>query len=198
MQNALRSITDALATFPDSGLDVPRAELATSRVRVKASKEPFGINELFIAIRTEKDSYGALFNDSKKVIESGSIKVESPTLYDTRRYKISEKEYPKIKELNQIVSLKGKDMYMENVLKYLHETKGISCVTEVKQFINQRVDIDIPAMPLWKFMDTITKLYKDTEWEYRKSGVIIVRGPMNSARGQSRNPITTMILDKSK
>jgi accessory colonization factor AcfC len=75
---------------------------------------------------------------------------------------------------------------MVDVIKYLHDTLDFSCVCEPKQIAPQSANINISAMPVWKFMDTITEIYTDTEWEYRKSGVIVVRGPMNSTRDKKQ------------
>jgi hypothetical protein len=37
-------------------------------------------------------------------------------------------------------------------------------------------------MPLGQALDELTRIYPDTEWEWRKYGFLVVRGPMNPMR----------------
>jgi hypothetical protein len=196
MQKSIRNMLGVRRIVNPNEREIPEAEISKSRVIVKYERKPFGIHELYVTVNTEKGSYSSLYSNSRKVFESGAIKTETPTLYDTRRFRLPNKEYPKIKELNQIISLKRDNIYMINVVKHIHDSLGISCVTEIKDFIPQIANVNISAMPVWKFMDAVTKVYTDTEWEYRKSGVIVVRGPRNSGRGKSEKSYWDSISGK--
>jgi hypothetical protein len=48
----------------------------------------------------------------------------------------------------------------------------------------QKLTIYEGPMPLRAMLDRLTALFKDTEWEYRESGIVVFRGPLNQARAK--------------
>jgi hypothetical protein len=50
----------------------------------------------------------------------------------------------------------------------------------------QRANVHLPLMPLGEALDQLTQIYKGTEWEWRKYGVLVVRGPSNPVRDRSK------------
>lgn len=46
----------------------------------------------------------------------------------------------------------------------------------------QRADVRLYRMTLGKALDRLTEIYQDTEWEWRKYGFPVIRGPRNPAR----------------
>lgn len=134
--------------------------------------------------RTEHTINGGFsfpFNDypQRKAETDNRIASGDPSIIVTRRFEAmpQAKELP---ELKQVVSLKLKNATLGEVLQYLHETYGVAYVADA--VLSGAANVNIGPLPLADALDRLTELYKDTEWEWRPLGFLVVRGIANPVR----------------
>ena len=111
-------------------------------------------------------------------------------LYETRKFELTRMEARDLPVFQQKITLTGKQMTFPQVLQSLHQKYGISYVCDPQRYMPQRADIKIPSLPLGDALDYLTGVFHDTEWEWRKYNVLIVRGPLNPARDKTKGMMT--------
>lgn len=103
-------------------------------------------------------------------------------LYVPKRFEVSPEQAKRLPTLKRLVTLDGQNVSFPDVLLLLYKQYGIPFVSDPKIVMPQRADVHLSSMPLGEALDRLTEIYKDTEWEWRKYGVLVVRGPSNGAR----------------
>jgi hypothetical protein len=137
-----------------------------------------GFNTYTITMHSPEFASSMTISDVKKrEKENADAKSagKEQTVYRTQKNEVSAQDATHVSELKQIVEIHLAGAYLPDVLKYLAETYGISLVGHNRSLLPQRCNVDIPKMPLHQALDRLTRLYKDTEWEWRKRGMLVVR-----------------------
>jgi hypothetical protein len=114
----------------------------------------------------------------ERKIQSG----QSDALYEPVRFALSQDEARKLPALQKKVTVQMRDVTLPQVLRYLHVTYGVAYISDPELAIPQRASVNIVNLPLGKALDRLTQTYDNTEWEWRKSKFLVVRGPNNPSR----------------
>lgn len=104
------------------------------------------------------------------------------SLYVPKRFEVSPEQAKRLPTLKRLVILDGQNVTFPDVLLLLYKQYGIPFISDPKTAMRQRADVHLSSMPLGEALDHLTKIYKDTEWEWRKYNILVVRGPSNAAR----------------
>ncbi len=152
-------------------------------------KSADGFNELFLTVRVAGvGSSGWRLNDFEEQQNARAEKSrarksdELEEVYASKAHDFPQLEAKRLPALQRKVDIDLKDSTFPQVLRDLHDRYGIPFVSDVEQYMRQRADVRITRTPLGDALDKLTDLYKDTEWEWRKMGFLIVRGPDSSVR----------------
>ena len=187
MQQAIYSMMDVENKFKGkNSRNISQEEISNGRVMVDNSTSVMGTIKLFIRLNTSKGSYGALYTNTKKLVDNKTLNASNEKTYECKKWDIERKDYKNENKLKQEIILNGNYTIID-ILKYLHDNFDISCISETNKTIPMRVSVRISKMPLWQFLEKMPETFLETEWEYRKSEVLVVRGPRNSARDNKRS-----------
>lgn len=120
-------------------------------------------------------------NYDEKKKERLAVKGKEDT-YTPVRYEIKPESAKKLPALKRLVSINLQDVTYPEVLKQLNAKYGVAFVSDPKVSMPHKADVVLTSMPLGDLLDELTKLYPGTEWEWRKYGFLVVRGPENQIR----------------
>lgn len=190
MKQPMVDMLDALAKEYPHSLPYPSGRLALSTLMLQRQTRG-DINLYRITVQGPGQSTSFKINDyeyrqqqqdaeRRKRERAGEL---SP-LYVPTAFEIPNAQAKKRPELKKVVQLDLDRATLVQTLIQLHEKYDIPFVTDPPPLREkaQRVDIHLGPMPLGEVLDKLTQLYKDTEWEWRKYGFLVVRGPFNHAR----------------
>lgn len=164
----------------------PAGHLGQSQMQLQVKPKARGVNSYFLTLNMpEWGSRGWSFND----YESRKPKIDARsgvdgTVHDARKFRLSANDIEKVPALKNAVTVRVQRATFPQVLRALHDNYGIAFVSTPAQYMTQRASVNIQSLPLGEAMDKLTEIYQNTEWEYRKGGFIVVRGPSNPARGR--------------
>jgi hypothetical protein len=80
------------------------------------------------------------------------------------------------------VNLQARGVTLSRVMRLLHQQYKFPFVADVALSTSERANVDLRNITLGEALDSLTETYKGAEWEYRKSGYIVMRDPANPAR----------------
>jgi hypothetical protein len=163
---------------------VSQDEISNSRITVNNESE-MGNIELFVTVNTINGSYSTRYSNTKQLVDTGVLRPSNEKTYACKKWEIDRKSYKGEKALQQEITLEG-TYFAIDILKYLHKNLGISCISEPRGNIPVPGRVSVAKMPLWQFLEKMPEVFPDTEWEYRKSKMLVVRGPRNAARDNKR------------
>ena len=184
MQQCLYKMMEVENKYREKGNFVSPEEILNSRITVDNESERGNI-ELFICVNTKNRSGGSRYSNTKYLIDNGILRPSNEKTYACKKWDIDRKEYKKVKTLQQEITLNSSYFVMD-ILNYLHQNFDISCVSEPQKNIPMRGRVEVSKMPLWQFLEKMPEIFPETEWEYRKSEILVVRGPRNAARDNKR------------
>jgi hypothetical protein len=110
------------------------------------------------------------------------IESKNSPSYHTRRFSYSKKEALKRPEMKERVSLRLGRVRLTDVCSALSKVHAPGVVSEVRQFLPEVRTVDISDAPLSEALSRLEKIYPNTQWEMRASGMLVLRGPQNLAR----------------
>lgn len=177
---------------------VARVAEAEFRLERKPSSE---FNRLWLQLKVPGQDVGFRINDyeEKKQERAGKARQkwqqmgEPDGLYIPEKFEVSQEAAKRLPALKRVVQIDAEGATFPKVLWLLHEKYGIAFLSDPKRTMPQRADVHLPPMPLGEALDKLTKIYKDTEWEYRKLGFIIVRGPRNPSREPKQKQVSATV-----
>lgn len=172
-----------------AGETVSPSNLARCSVRIQR-KPASGFNRIFVTVTDPGVvTSGWRLNDyeERKVAGEGTDQARSGVaqdIYSARTGRSNSGEAKSVPQLKKRISIDLTNATFPRVLKHLNEAYGVSFVCDAEQFMPQRVNVRIVNTTMAEALDALVKLYKGTEWEWRKMGVLVVRGPANPVRSQ--------------
>lgn len=189
-QNLGRMVIALQEEYSPKGIRTfPPASIATAQFRLERKRRD-GFNSFWITVRADGvGSSGFRFNDyaARKADRESNARLHQQKgsldpFYQPENYIVSRSEAKRRPELQRTIELTAKKVTFPEAMKLLHQRYGINFVSDSARYMRQRADVELRTISLGQAMDKLTKLYKDTEWEWRKLGVIVIRGPMNPNR----------------
>lgn len=167
------------------GTSVQPHQLSAARFRLDR-KPAHGFNRYFITVSVQNvGSTGWRLNDYEMQEAARRQKRkagEYVDIYLPRKFEVSQEKAKRLSALQQTVELDAQNITLPGVLLQLHEKYGIPFVCDPEREMPQRADVNLSRMTLGEALDRLMELYPNTEWEWRKYGVMVVRGPLNPAR----------------
>jgi hypothetical protein len=131
---------------------------------------------------------GFRYNDyMQRRAEAVRAKSGTGVVYNTLSNCIKREEAVQSPYLKRRVSISIQNGTLPEVLKALHEKYDIPFVSQANDGLPERTSIKLTNMPLADALDMLKKNYKDTDWEYRKTGYILFWGKTNLARNPLKN-----------
>lgn len=103
-------------------------------------------------------------------------------LYIPRRYEVSAEEARRRPELQKTVELTMRNATYNEAFARLCRQAGVPFVHILNEPQPVRRDVSLSRMPLSEALDRLTADFDTSEWEYRRPGFLVVRGPGNGAR----------------
>ncbi len=201
LQDNIRQMATAVRNQSPRNIGIGEhlAKLDESTVTLRRSTTITGAVEYWVNIQNSSGgsgfrihNYGDPMNRNGSPGASGNEGnlVEQPLkYYPTKKFEISLKEakanHPM---LHKTVSLNLKGYTFPLVMKHLHQEYGVPFISDLPKHMPQKANVSIGPVPLGEALDYLTLVYKDTEWELRKSGFVVVRGPTHPGRDGYRSP----------
>ncbi len=191
-----QTIVDELSS---RGKDIPFEGSGLRNGRMRLTRDPDKRFERWVFNVAVKDagSSGWRFNnyeEMKKERENARRKLAASkgtdTLYIPVRNEITAKDAQRLSAMKRTVRLNLDAATLSEVLMQLHRVYNISFVCDPEMVKPARRSVNLTPMPLWDAMNRLTEIFPRTEWEVRKSGIIVVRGPENPARDKSKDRTT--------
>lgn len=174
---------------------IPFEDLPSANFRVE--RQPAnGFNRLALTVRftSVRRTTGWSINDyeqQKQAREAARRRRpagELDALYAPRKFEVSQEEAKRLPALQKRITLSLANVTFPEVLQRLHAKYGLAFLSDPTQHMPQKATIRLVSVPLGEALDRLTEIYQDTEWEWRKYGVLIVRGPSNPARDPRQIP----------
>jgi hypothetical protein len=153
------------------------------------NKKGKSFRRYFITIANDSGGMGWRINDyehQKQLREQARLQRlqragNLDSIYQSRRFEISQEEAKRLPVLQQRINLDMRDATFPEVLIRLHRKYGIAFACDPKVTFPHRATVHFNATPLGDALDKLTALYPKTEWELRKSNLLIVRCAANIA-----------------
>jgi hypothetical protein len=168
-----------------SGLAIGDWEVNDGSIKVKNSIDGNGVQTQSIEIEGKYSKSGMFttgwsISNGDDALKTGAISQDSNKVYAvSKKDEFPRNRYSKEILLQVNASVVGNNLYITDVIKQIHDKIGISFISNTRKHINIRKNINYGSMPLYQLMDKVMDLFEGCEWEYRKVGVIVVRGPKN-------------------
>ncbi len=190
LQNDIRQMMAAmqkqLAAHPN--IEVFVANLPQSKITIQREVGITGVVEYSVRVKNEIGDMGFRIhnygdpNTSGNASNGGKTTTPNKQYYPTEKYEISPGESKNHPALRKTVTINLRGYTFPLVMRYLHQEYGIPFVSDLPKHMPQKANVSVGPVSLGEALDYLTSVYKDTEWEVRKSGFVIVRGPTNPAR----------------
>jgi hypothetical protein len=103
-------------------------------------------------------------------------------LYEPRKFEVTREAAKLLPELMQKVDFNAGKVAFPEAMAMLHQKYGIAYVSDPVRAMPQRAEVRLAGMTLGDALDTLCKTFTETEWEWRKYGFVVIRGPSNPAR----------------
>jgi hypothetical protein len=193
MQRAVAGVMDALdreyiARGSENEL---RSSNFTPETRVQFEQKPQrGFNRYYITVDIPGiGTAGCAFTDyEEREKEKNAERARNQqagqwdALYSPLHSALTQEEAKRLPALQKKITVQMREVTLPDILRYLHNTYGIAYVCDPPFVMQQRANVNLVDMPLGKALDRLVQLYDKTEWEWRKSNFLILRGPDNPAR----------------
>jgi hypothetical protein len=118
----------------------------------------------------------------QREIQRRAASGEVDELYIPRRYEVSAEEARRRPELQRTVELTMRNATYNEAFARLCRQAGAPFVHILNEPQPVRRDVSLPRMPLAEALNRLTADFNTSEWEYRRPGFLVVRGPGNGAR----------------
>lgn len=168
---------------------------ATFRLERKPARD---FNRLFLTIKVpDVGSTGFRINDyeeKKRQREAARTRRAGggpDALYTPVKFEVKPEDARQLPELRRKVEIKLERGTFTDVLQHLHRNHGIAYLASPAIAMPKTARVRLPLMPLHEALDRLTAIFPDTEWEWRRYGFLLVRGPRNPARGPSRGQFSS-------
>lgn len=162
-----------------------------SQASVKLSREPSkGFDSYYISLMKE-GAGSAMWNVNnyeRRKAEGAQVgtTADKSKVYTPKKYEISRDDALENPLMKKNVSLQMRDALLPQVLKRLHEEYGVNFVCDAVRNFPRAATIQFKSVALGDALDRLTKLYPDTEWELRKSNILVYRSASNPARDPAK------------
>jgi hypothetical protein len=175
---------------PGESLDNGIEDAKRDKIRVTLKKEDGDENLYQYRMGYVAPGFSSSFSVSdfeRKVAEHEKVKFATNSnpnhdIYESINFEFPKSAYRTIRELQKIVSVSERKATLVDVMSKLNKEYNINYVVDCKDLFPQTANVRFQNVPLHRAMDILTRVYADTEWEWRKLGFIVVRAPYNPAR----------------
>ena len=106
-------------------------------------------------------------------------------VYVPKKYEVTHDNALKTPLLKQLVSLRMRNVSLPQALRKLNEKYSLNFVSDPPTEFPQTATIEFTNRPLGELLDRLTELYPHTEWELRKSNILLYRCAKNSIHDPS-------------
>lgn len=149
-----------------------------------------GFNRYFITVKADGGrASGWRFNDyeaqkqAREAARQEKQKAGEPnSIYTPVKWELSHREAKRLPALKRPITLDMKAVTFPEVLRRLHEKYNIAFISDSRKSMPDRADIVLRSLTLGDALDRLTQIYRNTEWEWRKDGFLIVRSSSNPTR----------------
>ena len=197
MQSSVSAMLGSLAQeYREKGKGDTVSVDALSQAAFRLDRKPAaGFNRLFLTVKVPGvGSTGWRLNDyedqlkAREQARTSRRAGELENEYDAKRFELSHEEAKCLPEFQRKVELDIRDSTFPRVLQKLNEDYRLPFVSDPEQLMPQRADVMITSTTLGDALDRLAAIYKDTEWEWRRMGVLVIRGPTNPNRRSTSTP----------
>ena len=125
--------------------------------------------------------YTMSYSDQSKSVESKNR--IAPNYYSRYQYPLLDRRNQKI-EANQILGKDKIDLDISNktimdIVSYLHDNYKINFLCDSKDDFRQRKSFQTRNSTLSDTLDQLVQVFPGIGWEYRKTGIFLIRSPKN-------------------
>lgn len=188
MQNLQRdlvrsAIEDLLATAPEgTKASIDPDNLVNTFVQIE-KRDTHGFESYWIRLgKPGAGSVSRRVTNYEKRMEEGAIpgsKAGKGEVYTPKKYALSREDALKTPLFKQKITLKMRDVRLPQVLIRLHEKYGLNFVTDSYAQFSKKASVAFERIPMGEAMNRLMELYPKTEWELRKTNMLIFRSPTN-------------------
>lgn len=178
---------DLTTLKPGESIDATPADFTRSRIRVfvEEAEGDGNFNQYKVQFAAPALSAGYTVNDyaeKRELHEKEKFRNnENPAFphYEAISGEVAPAKARAQKELVQPVAISLRNVTFPDVLGFLAEKYNIASVADTASLMPQVATVRLPELPLARALDRLTRLYESTEWEWRRLGFVVVRGPYN-------------------
>ena len=168
------------------------SDLSNATLRMQRQSTPPGFQEFWVNVGVPGvGSSGFRINNYASSRAGGQSQTNaSSQTHDPQRFEVKPSDAKLLSELKVVVTLDAGKITFPDAMRLLHEKYGFAYISDSKTDMPQKAEVRIPRMSLGEALDRLTEIFKDTEWEWRKYGFIVIRGPNNPARDPKQGRAT--------
>ena len=111
---------------------------------------------------------------------------------DFEKFAIKKEKIMLDEVMNRKISVNVESKYAYTPMKEIYNLAGIPFICDASSVWTQRSSLRLSNTPVWKVLDELTNAYLLTEWEFRPSGFILLRGPFHPRRTRQKNEVELM------
>jgi hypothetical protein len=189
MRQSLLEMMEALARGQESrGIGNQEPARLPMQATVAIERRPNNGFDVYKVRPGNGASYGGVFsvNNYEEKKRERMASLDKDAVYQPVHNEIKPEAAKKLPALKRVVSINIRNATFPDVLKRLYTTYGIAFVSDAPRSMPQKADVRFSALPLGDLLDHLTEIYPGTEWEWRKYGVLVVRGAENVASRKRR------------
>ncbi len=162
-----------------------------SQATIQMTREPSkGFDSYYLTL-AKKGEGSATWNvnnyEQRKAegLQPGST-LNRSKVYTPKKNEISREDAIDSPLMKKPVSLQMRGALLPQVLRKLHEEYGLNFVCDALHTFPQPATVQFKSIPLGVALERLTELYPNTEWELRKSNILVYRSALNPARDPSK------------
>ncbi|MCX6378152.1 MAG: hypothetical protein NT023_01535 [Armatimonadetes bacterium] len=162
-----------------------------SQASIKLSREPAkGFDSFYISL-AKQGAGSAMWNVNNyeqrraEGLQPGTAS-EKSKVYAPKKYEISRDDALESPLMKRVVTLQLRSALLPQVLRKLHEEYGLNFVCDAVNTFPRPATVQFKSLSLGAALDRLTELYPNTEWELRKSNILVYRSASNPARDPSK------------
>lgn len=123
-------------------------------------------------------------NPSRQAYSEGvtSTKTTEVTRYPAIKFALSQEQALTLPRWRRPASLNVTNALLWQAAATLAQTYHFPVITDPKFTLRQKASFSVQQKPLIVVIDELTKTYKETEWEIRDAGFLVLRGPSSPTR----------------
>jgi hypothetical protein len=190
MFNTVNAQYNSERTKPGESIDAKPSDFSRERIRiyVEEVESDGNFNQYKVQYSAPGMSAGYTVSDYAEKRETHDREKaknnDDPAfpLYEAISSEVPPSKARQQKELNRLVKIELRGVQFPEVLASLAEKYSVPFVCNVPLMMPQKATVRLAEMPLYRALDRLTRIYDETEWEWRRLGFIVVRGPSNPSR----------------